>query len=179
MRAWPRIVHWLRVALYRRTRIATRSPQMPTCKQTIAANCSLSDAFEYVADLHNLQNYLPMFVSVKPVSLVHYGPGASFEAVIGLARTEIMTTLDVVEFQKNRRLVARSVKGIKLRITWELKESGPRTIIVFVLDYEVPSGLIVRKDEAEGIAKDVETVGCKSMELLKWILENLPKGEGG
>jgi ribosome-associated toxin RatA of RatAB toxin-antitoxin module len=147
---------------------------MPACKQRIAVASKLEDAFEYVADWKNISNFLPMFVSISPTTVVQYGPGASFDITISIARTEISTSLDVVEFFKNRRIVMKSNRGIRMKIVWEFKDVGGKVLVTFEMEYDIPQGLVVRGNESESLSKDMEATGCKSMELLKWILESLP-----
>ena len=148
---------------------------MPACKQRVAVACKLEDAFEYVADWKNLKNFLPMFVSISPTTVVQYGPGASFDILLSIAKTEISTSMDVVEFFKNRRIVMKSSRGIRMKLVMEFKDVGGKVLVTFEMEYDIPPGLIVRgANESEAIAKDLEATGCKSMELLKWTLESLP-----
>jgi len=134
----------------------------------------LSDAFEYVADWKNFQNYFPVFVSLKPTSLVQYGPGASFDGVIVLGKVEMNTNLDVVEFQKNKKLVMKSSRGVRTRVTWDFKDVGGRVLITFDFEYDLPMNLALRADERDALGKNLEQAAAKSMELLKWVLESLP-----
>lgn len=147
---------------------------MQVCRQRAAAKCALSDAFEYVADWKNFQNYFPVFVSLKPTSVVEYGPGASFDGVIVLGKVELNTNLDVVEFLKNKKLVMKSNRGIRTKVTWEFKDVGGRILITFDFEYDLPMNLALRQDEKDAMAKSLEQAACKSMELLKWLLESLP-----
>ena len=134
----------------------------------------MSDAFEYVADWKNFQNYFPVFVSLKPTSLVQYGPGASFDGVIVLGKVEMNTNLDVVEFQKNKKLVMKSSRGVRTRVTWDFKDVGGRVLITFDFEYDLPMNLALRADERDALGKNLEQAAAKSMELLKWVLESLP-----
>jgi len=147
---------------------------MQVCKQRTAAKCTLSDAFEYVADWKNFQNYFPVFVSLKPTSVVQYGPGSSFDGVIVLGKVEMNTTIDVVEFQKNKKLVMKSSRGVRTRVTWDFKDVGGRVLITFDFEYDLPMNLALRADERDALGKNLEQAAAKSMELLKWVLESLP-----
>jgi len=114
-----------------------------------------------------------MFVDLKPVSLVTYGPGLSLEATIVLGKVEISTTLDLVEFLKNKRIVYKSMRGLKAKLIWELKP-GPedKTQLSHSFEYEVAPGLVRRDSEREAIEKELEGHANQSMSLLKWVLES-------
>ena len=121
----------------------------------------------------NLKDYMPMFVDLKPVSLVTYGPGLSLEAMLVLGKVEISTTLDLVEFLKNKRIVYKSMRGLKAKLIWELKP-GPedKTQLSHSFEYEVAPGLVRRDFEREAIEKELEGHANQSMSLLKWVLES-------
>lgn len=147
--------------------------RMPVCKWNNPVACKVEDAFEYIAEWTNLKDFMPMFVELKPVSLVMYGPGLSLEATLVLGKVEISTTLDLVEFLKNKRIMYKSMRGLKAKIIWELKQlPEDKTQLSHSFDYEVPPGLVRRDSEREAIEKELEGHVNQSMSLLKWVLES-------
>lgn len=150
---------------------------MHTSKQRLAVQCRLEDAFEYVADWHNFVNFLPLFLDLKPVSLVEYGPGSSLNATMVVGKMQVSTGLDTVEFQKNRRIVIKASRGVRIRLVWEFKDVGGKVLVSFDFDYEVPAALVLSQTEREAVEKDLDATVAKSMELLKWILEAMPPSE--
>ena len=144
---------------------------MPVCKRNLPVVCNIEDAFEYVADWTNLKNFLPMFVDINPVSLVHYGPGTSLETTMMLGKIQVSTTLDLVEFVKNKRILYKASRGLKSKISWDLSQIGDKVLVSFVFEYEIPLGLVNRDFEREAIQKDIESNANQSMDLLKWMLE--------
>lgn len=144
---------------------------MPLCKRSLPVACNIDDAFEYVADWTNLKNFLPMFVAMNPVSLVHYGPGTSIETTVMLGKVQISTMLDLVEFVKNKRIFYKASRGLKLKTSWDFSQMGDKILVSFVFEYEIPPGLVNRDSEREAIEKDIESNANQSMELLKWVLE--------
>jgi hypothetical protein len=150
---------------------------MPIFKQSNPIPCALEDAFEYVADWTNLKNFMPMFMDVKPVSLVQYGPGTSLETVLVLGKVEVMTTLDLTEFLKNKRILYKATRGIKSKISWDFASIGDKTLISFVFEYEIPPGLVNRDVEKEAIEKELSGLALQSMELLKWVLQSQSPGK--
>lgn len=150
---------------------------MHTAKTRLAVQCRIEDAFEYVADWHNIVNFLPLFLNLKPTSLVEYGPGSSLEATLVVGKLQVSTELDTVEFQKNKRLVMKASRGVRIRLVWEFKDVGGKVLSSFDFDYEVPPALVLNQTERESVEKDLDATVSKSMELLKWILESMPPSE--
>lgn len=144
---------------------------MPVCRRNVEVNCEPEDAFEYVADWTNYKDFMPMFVDLKPVSLVHYGPGTSLETTIVLGKVEMATSFDIVEFVKGKRILMKATRGIKSKTSWEFSKLGQKTLVSFTFEYEIPPGLVGRDYEREGIGKDLQEHANQSMDLLKWVLE--------
>lgn len=144
---------------------------MISTKRRSSVACKVDEAFEYVADWNNFKNFMPMFLNIEPISFVHYGPGASFDATIVLGKIEVRTTLDIAEFQKNRKITLKATRGVKLRVTWEFKDIGSKVLITFDFDYDLPPGLTFREDQKVALEKELEDSAVRSMELLKWVLE--------
>ena len=145
---------------------------MPVSKRSLPVACTLEDAFEYVADWNNFKNFMPMLLDIKPVSLVSYGPGTSLETTVVVAKMEIGTTLDIVEFVKNKRILYKAMRGLRSKISWDFDVLGDKMMVSFSYEYEIPPGLVTRDSEKEAIEKDMQARADQSMELLKWVLES-------
>jgi len=144
---------------------------MPVCKRSLPVACKPEDAFEYVAEWSNFKNFMPMFLNMKPVSFVQYGPGLSLETTFVLTKLEIATTLDLVEFVKNQRILFKASRGLKSKVAWEFKPREGGTTILFSFEYEIPPGLVLRDAHREALEKEIDGHASQSMDLLKWILE--------
>ncbi len=145
---------------------------MPVSKRNIPVICTVEEAFEYVADWSNFKNFMPMFVDIKPVSMVAYGPGTSLETVMVISKTEIVSTLDLVEFTKNKRIMFRATRGIRSKLSWDFSQLPGKVLITYSLEYEIPDGLVRRDSEKEAIEKELDDYASQSVELLKWVLES-------
>ena len=145
---------------------------MISSKRRVSVACRIEDAFEYVADWKNYKNFISLFLDIEPMSLVQYGPGASFDVMISLGRMEVKTTMDGTEFQKNKRIILKATKGIRLRATWDFKDIGDKVLITLDFNYDLPVGLTVREDQKEALEKELDDSAARSMELLKWVLES-------
>ncbi len=132
----------------------------------------MDDSFEYVADWKNYENFMPMFLNIEPMSLVQYGPGTSLALVISLGRLEVRTTLEVTDFQKNKKITIKATKGVGLRATWEFKDMGNKVLITLDFDLDLPAGLAFREDQKESFEKELDDSAVRSLELLKWVLES-------
>ncbi len=145
---------------------------MISSKRRASVSCRVEDAFEYVADWKNYKDFLPMFLDLEPMSLVQYGPGTSLSVRVSLGKIEVRTTLEVTEFQKNKKVALKSVRGIRLRATWEFRDMGDQVLITLDFDYDLPAGLTSREDQREALEKELDDSAVRSMELLKWVLES-------
>jgi ribosome-associated toxin RatA of RatAB toxin-antitoxin module len=145
---------------------------MPVSKRTLPVACRLDDAFEHVADWTNLKNFMPMLQDLKPTSLVSYGPGTSLQATVVLAKLEISTTFDLVEFVKNKRILYKATRGIKSKLSWDFIPDGDKVVITYTYEYEIPPGLALKGSDMEAIQKDMQERTDQGMELLKWVLES-------
>lgn len=145
---------------------------MPSCKMNIPVDCRLEDAFEYVADYTNFKDFIPMFLETSSVGLVSYGPGTSLKTTVMLGKVEVATTLDLVEFVKNKRIVYKSSSGVKSRVMWEFSQLGRQVLVTWIYDCEVPPGLTRGGSEQGAIEKELHDSAARSMDLLKWILES-------
>ncbi|MGB2581500.1 MAG: SRPBCC family protein [Thermoplasmata archaeon] len=145
---------------------------MISIKRRASVACRIEDSFEYVADWKNYTNFIPMFLEIEPMSLVHYGPGTSLDVLVSLGKMEIKTALDVSEFQKNKKITIKATKGFRMRATWEFKDIGDKVLITLDFDYDLPAGLTFRADQKELLEKELDDSAVRSMELLKWVLES-------
>jgi hypothetical protein len=151
---------------------------MPAIKRRASVACKIGDAFEYVADWKNFSNYIPMFVDIEATSLVQYGPGTSLDMIMMLGtRVQMKTTLDIVDFAKNKRIVYKSSRGIRTKSTWDFRDIGGKVLITFDFYFEIPPTMTVRDDEKEAVSKDIEQAWGKSLDMLKWILESIPPSD--
>lgn len=144
---------------------------MPICKRALPVACHIEDAFEFVADWTNFKDFMPMLLDAKPISLVSYGPGTSLEATLVLSRLEIVTTFDLVEFIKNKRILYKAARGVRSKLSWDFAERGDRVLVTYTFEYEIPPGLVTRPSELEAIEKDMQERAVQSTDLLKWVLE--------
>lgn len=164
---------------YISTALFLMSFPMISCRRRFSVDSRVEDAFEYVADWKNFRSFLPMFSNMEPNSLIQYGPGTSLDATMAIGNVQVRTTLEITEFVKNRRIVIKTMKGVRLRLEWEFREIGGGVLITFGFEYDLPPGLAFRPDQKEALERDTEEAACRSMELLRWVLEHRPRRDSG
>ncbi len=158
------------IAIYREVQYLTQFG-MPLCKRSLPIACKIENAFEYVADWANFKDFMPMLLDARSIGLVSYGPGTSLESTIVLAKMEISTTFDLVEFVKNKRILYKASRGVRSRLSWDFSPAGDKTLLTFTFEYEIPPGLATRTSELEAIERDMQGHAVQSTDLLKWVLE--------
>lgn len=146
---------------------------MPAIKRRASISSRVEDAFEYVAEWRNFSNYIPMFVDMEVTSLVQYGPGTSLDLMMLFGnKVQMKTTLDIVDFMKNQRVVFKSSRGIRTKTTWGFKDIGGKVLVTLDFEYEMPATMNLREDERDSLAKSMEDAWGKSLDMLKLILES-------
>ncbi|MDQ1372455.1 MAG: hypothetical protein QG582_1371 [Candidatus Thermoplasmatota archaeon] len=146
---------------------------MPAIKRRASISCRAEDAFEYVAEWRNFSNYIPMFVDMEVTSLVQYGPGASLDLTMLLGdKVQMRTTLDFTDFVKNRRIVLKSMRGVRTKTSWDFRDIGGKALVTLDFEFDLPATMSLREDERLALAKTIEDAWGKSLDMLKWILES-------
>ena len=141
-------------------------------KRSIVIKCTIDKAFDYIADWQNLKSFLSNILDISPVSFVHTGPGAAFDTTFKIGGANILTTLEVQEFIRNKRLIMRSRRGLKIVGGWELKEVTGGVNITFSIQFELPPGYIRSEYEKASIDKEFDAAAGQSLDLLRWVLES-------
>lgn len=144
---------------------------MPICKRNVEVECSIDMAFEYVADWRNSKSFIPFFLNLKPISEVEYGPGTCLETTVSIGREEVVTSFEMVEFTKNKKILYKASRGMKSKIGWEFKQLTGKVLIMFSFEYEVPPVLVARDSEREAFEKELEKAANTSTDLLVWVLQ--------
>lgn len=145
---------------------------MGTFKHSITINCPIDRAFDYVADWQNLKSFMSNILDIAPVSFVQSGPGAAFDTVFKVGGANITTTLEVSEYVRNKKLMLKSRRGLKILGGWEFRPAMEGVSIIFSLQYELPPGYIRNDRDKVLVEEDFEGAASQSLQLLKWILES-------
>jgi len=129
---------------------------------------------QYMWDVNNLPNYLP----ISDVKILE-----RTEDLVRLRHkfTAAGRTMDLVceqkMLEKNKKMVYRVTKGMKLEGTWLLEPTETGTKLTNILEYKLPGwifGVILDKLK---IQKEMRRICTESLRRLKRILEEYPKKE--
>jgi uncharacterized membrane protein len=148
---------------------------MAEVTKSIDINAPVDVVFEFVANPHNTIKYSPNFTRFEPVGDKERGLGARVEATGSFMGMNIKTTLEIVEFEENAKLISRSVGGVKSMSSWlfrPLPDGG--TEVTFTSDYTLPGSKLGWLVDKMLVQKDVERTTIESLVNLKKILEGKP-----
>ena len=145
---------------------------MGTFKHSVTIRCPIDRAFDYVADWQNLKSFMSNILDINPVSFVESGPGAAYDTVFKVGGANILTTLEVSEYVRNKKLLLKSRQGLKILGGWEFKASKDGVSVVFSLQYDLPQGYIRNARDKVLVEEDFDEAASQSLQLLKWILES-------
>jgi uncharacterized membrane protein len=148
---------------------------MAEISKAIDIEAPIQTVFDYVTNPRNTVSYSPQFTKFDAVSEPEVGLGAKVEAAGSYMGMTIKTTLEVTEFEQNKKFVSRSTKGVKSTSTWEFKEISPeKTEVRFTSDYSLPGRGIGWLLDKMLIEKDVEKTTIETLVNLKKNLEGKP-----
>ena len=145
---------------------------MGSFKHSVTIRCPIDRAFDYVADWQNLKSFMSNILDITPVSFVQTGPGAAYDTVFKVGGANILTTLEVTEYVRNKKLMLKSRQGLKIIGGWEFKIVKEGTSIIFSLQYDLPEGYIRNARNKVLVEEDFDESASQSLQLLKWILES-------
>jgi len=141
-------------------------------KRSELIRCPVDKVFDYVADWQNLKSFIPNILDINPVSYVQAGPGAAFDTTFKVGGANILTTLEVTEFVRDKKLMLKSRHGFKIVGGWEFRAVKEGTNITFSIKYDLPPGYIRNERDRVLIEEDFDEAASQSLQLLKWVLES-------
>jgi uncharacterized protein YndB with AHSA1/START domain len=130
---------------------------MPTIRRSISITAPVDKVFDYVADPQHLPDVWPSMLAVENVARRPDG-SAGFDWVYKMAGLKFRGHSEPVEFERNRRNVSRSERGIPNTFRWLYEGHDGTTELTLEVDYEVPilgrllDGFVGRRNEREAEA---------------------------
>jgi uncharacterized membrane protein len=148
---------------------------MAEITKSIEIDLPVDVIFDYVTNPHNTVKYSPQFTKFEPLTEQIRGLGARVQASGNFMGITIKTTLEITEFEQNRRFVSTSTEGVKSTSIWEFKPlEDKKTEVIFTSDYTVPGKKLGWLLDKMMVAKDVEKTTIETLVNLKKILEKRP-----
>ena len=141
---------------------------MTRIENSVAINAGPAQVWQYIWDLNNLPNYLP----ISDVQIV-----ATKDDVVELCHkfTAAGRTMDLVcevmSVESNREMVYKTKKGMTLQGTWLLEPAGDGTNLKNTLEYQPPGGIFGKILDKFQIKKEMNRISVEGLQKLKDILE--------
>lgn len=102
-------------------------------------------AFAYVDDHRNVPKWMFGVSEFTPVGDKDHGLGAQFDTAIKLGPTTLHVRVEVTEWEQDKLIALRTIKGIKSTSSWRFSPNGDnQSEIDAAVDYELPGGFAGR-----------------------------------
>src|SRR6266496_2368077 len=102
----------------------------------------LDVAFAYIDDYRHATEWMFGLSHFEPVGEKDQGFGAVFDATFQVTPVKLHSTIEVTEWEQDKVIAFKSIKGFKNWSTWEFTATGPTSTKVAVkFSYELPGGL--------------------------------------
>ncbi len=143
--------------------------------KSIDIDVPIETVFEYVANPHNALTFMPNFTKFQPAGQPERGLGAKVEAAGDFMGIGFKTQLEIIEFEENKRLVSRSIQGVKSLSKWQFRPlPNGSTEVTFISDYNLPGRMLGWMFDKLLLEKDVEKNTVQTLLNLKKVLEGKP-----
>lgn len=143
---------------------------MPQVERSATIAVEPDVAFDFVADPSSSLRWMHGFSKFDPVEPGRRGVGARVNASGSVFGFPVATTLEIVEFDRPRRLGSRTTGRLKSYSVWEFAPAPGGTLVTFRGEYDVPSGLL-RMIGGPLVDRELEKNAEMSLANLKRVLE--------
>jgi len=143
---------------------------MPRVERAATIAVAPEVAFDFVADPANALRWMHNFSRFEPEIPGQRGVGARVTATGTVMGMPVTTTLEIVELERPRRLVSRTTGRLKSLSAWEFAPAAGGTLVGFVGDYDLPTGLM-RLIGGPLVQRELEKNAEMSLANLKRVLE--------
>lgn len=143
---------------------------MARIRKSIEIEAPLEDIFSFVADYRNARHFLQSFSEFQAITKSQRGLGAKARASGKFWGLPVITVLEITEFELNKRIVSKSVSGIRSSSIWTFEPGRKGTRVTFTAEYTVP-GLMIGRLMENLIEKDVEENTRHTLINLKRLME--------
>ncbi|MFQ6061860.1 MAG: SRPBCC family protein [Methanosarcinales archaeon] len=142
---------------------------MTLIEKKIKINASPLNIWTFLEDVSNWHKYLENIKKAEIISDGGYEKGALIRFLVDYFGVTYQLISEITEFEKNKKIAWKSIKGPKTRGSWTLKQlSDGTTGVTLVTEYEIP-GSIIGKFFDKSIANDIASKN------IEFALKNLKK----
>lgn len=109
------------------------------------ANAPVAVMFEYMDDYRTVPKWMFGMSKLEPIGEQERGLGAVLEGSMKLGPKTLHSTIEVTQWEQNKVLAMKSIKGFVNRSTWRFAPVDEETTQLTVdFTYELPGGLAGR-----------------------------------
>ncbi len=115
---------------------------MPRVERETVVAVAPEVAFDFVADPRNALRWMHNFTRFDPADSAVRGVGARVTAGGTVMGVPITTTLEVVDFERPRRLGSRTTGRLRSHSVWSFASAEGGTRVTFTGEYDLPAMLL-------------------------------------
>lgn len=134
---------------------------MASIERSILIHASVTKIFEYLLDPHNQLDIWPSLVEIRDVSILPEGTGSRYHWVSKVAGIRFEGVTEVVEIEKERRIVLKDGGGFTgvRTVTFEPGKDGVRVVFESEYSLNVPMlGKLIESFVIKESEKEAEVV---------------------
>ncbi|MEM1119569.1 MAG: SRPBCC family protein [Bacteroidota bacterium] len=139
-----------------------------TAQQSIFIKADSAKLFAYLNDVHNRKAFIP---ALEEVVMLDEGPirlGSRYVEVANIAGRKLETTYQVIEFEKNKHVVVKTLKSIfPIRVDMDLMEQQGGTQLNIKLDFTLKGVFRLGSSVVKGV------VNQQAKGILEQIKQNI------
>jgi carbon monoxide dehydrogenase subunit G len=136
-----------------------------TIEESIHIRVSKEVLFDYLMDVKNRKDYIPALEEVIMIDPLPIRKGSKYIEVANIGGMRLETTYEVIRFQLNERITAKTQKSIfPIQADLSLEENENGTLIIIQLDFKlagpfrlasrIVSGIV--RQQARGILENIK-----------------------
>lgn len=149
---------------------------MERLERRVLMDAPISAIYGFVNEPYNLLRIFPGAIEISNVTR-HVDGGRNFQCVFRMAGVRIHYTAECVTHIPNQELVFRLSGGLHGTMRWHLEAKNERTLVTFILEYEVPRPLLKHRAESEIVRQNEQDVQQLLFNLKMMIDRQTPVSE--
>lgn len=139
-----------------------------TTQQSISIETTTNNVFEYLVNVENRKDYIPALEKVVMLDPLPIQLGSRYIEVAKIAGRRLETTYQVIDFEKNKRISAKTIESIfPIQASLFLEKNGLGCDLIIKLNFKLTG--VFRM--ASGVIKGI--VNQQAKDILKKVKTNL------
>ncbi|MFK8004911.1 MAG: SRPBCC family protein [Saprospiraceae bacterium] len=131
-----------------------------TTQQSISIEATTNSVFKYLVDVENRKDYIPALEKVVMLDPLPIQLGSRYIEVAKIAGRRLETTYQVIDFEKNKKISAKTIESIfPIQASLFLEKNGTGCDLTINLDFKLTGVFRMASSVIKGIvnqqAKDI------------------------